>query len=48
MTERVYIDSILEPVVKKWLDNDDDFILEEDGDNDHGHTNGRGKNPMWE
>ena len=48
MTGRVYIDSILEPMVKKWLDNGDDFILEEDDDSGHGHTNGRGKNPVWE
>ena len=36
MTHQVYIDSILEPVVKPWLDRDDDFVLEEDGDSGHG------------
>ena len=33
---RVYIDSILEPVVKPWLNRGDDFVLEEDGDPEHG------------
>ena len=36
MSQRVYIDSILEPVVKSWLKRGDDFIMEEDGDSGHG------------
>ncbi len=36
MTHKVYIDSILDPVVKPWLERGDDFVLEEDGDSGHG------------
>jgi hypothetical protein len=36
MTQRGYIDQILEPVVKPWLERGDHFILEEDGDSVHG------------
>ena len=36
MSQRVYIDSILEPVVKSWLERGDDFIMEEDRDSGHG------------
>ena len=36
MTHQVYIDAILDPVVKPWLDRGDDFVLEEDGDSGHG------------
>ena len=36
MSQRVYIDSILEPVVKPWLEVGEDFVLEEDGDSGHG------------
>ena len=43
MSGSVYVDSILEPMIKKWLDNNDNFILEEDGDSEHGYT--RGNNP---
>ncbi|KAF1831151.1 hypothetical protein BDW02DRAFT_572326 [Decorospora gaudefroyi] len=32
----VYRDQILEPVVKKWVENDPYFILEEDNDSGHG------------
>jgi hypothetical protein len=35
MSQRVYIDQILEPVVKPWL-NGPKFVLEEDGDSGHG------------
>ncbi len=43
MSKRVYIDSILEPVVKQWTINVrqgrcDSFILEEDGDSGHGFS----------
>ncbi len=36
MSQRVYIDQILEPVVKPWLEAREDFVLEEDGDSGHG------------
>ncbi len=36
MSQRVYHDTILEGVVKGWLDTGERFILEEDGDSGHG------------
>lgn len=36
MSYRVYIDSILEPVVSKWCLEDQPWTLEEDGDSGHG------------
>ena len=36
LTHQVYIDSILEPVVKFWITAGEDFVLEEDGDSGHG------------
>ena len=36
MSQRVYIDSILEPIVKPWIEAKHDFVLEEDGDSGHG------------
>jgi hypothetical protein len=36
MTQRGYIDQILEPVVKPWLECGDVFVLEEDGNSGHG------------
>jgi len=36
MTLQVYKDSILEPVVKEWLQKKQDFVLEEDRDSGHG------------
>lgn len=39
MSQCVYIDSILEPVVKPWLEAGEDFVLEEDGDS--GHESGK-------
>lgn len=36
MSQRVYIHSILEPVVKSWIENGQKFVLEEDGDSGHG------------
>lgn len=38
MTHRVYIDQILEPIVKPWLEDGQDFVLEEDGDSGHGYN----------
>lgn len=40
MSHEVYINSILEPVVKPWLDRGDDFVLEEDEDSGHGTGKG--------
>ena len=36
ITHQVYVDSILEPVVKPWLEADDEIILEENGNSRHG------------
>ncbi len=36
MSQQVYIDQNLNPVVKLWLDAGQDFVLEEDGDLGHG------------
>ena len=36
MSQRVYIDQILQPVVKPWIEAHHDFVLEEDGDSGHG------------
>lgn len=36
MSQQVYIDSILEPIVKPWIEQGDRFVLEEDGDSGHG------------
>jgi hypothetical protein len=36
MSHKVYLKSILKPIVKPWLDRGDDFVLEEDGDSGHG------------
>jgi hypothetical protein len=36
MTQRAYIDQILEPVVKPWLEQGDHSVLKEDGDSGHG------------
>ncbi len=43
LTHQVQIDSILEPVVKPWITAGEDFVLEEDGDSDHGPSK---KNPV--
>ncbi|KAK6363297.1 hypothetical protein TWF730_011363 [Orbilia blumenaviensis] len=36
MSQAVYIDAILEPIVKPWLEAGQDFVLEEDNDSGHG------------
>lgn len=36
MSQQAYIDSILEPIVKPWIEAKHDFVLEEDGDSGHG------------
>jgi hypothetical protein len=32
MTQKAYIQQILDPVVRPWIERGDDFVLEEDGD----------------
>ena len=36
MSLQVYRDQILEPIVKRWLQRGDNFVLEEDNDSGHG------------
>lgn len=36
MSQQVYIDQILEPTVKPWIQAHQDFVLEEDGDSGYG------------
>lgn len=38
MSQKVYKEQILEPVVKSWLDAGQSFVLEEDGDSEHGSS----------
>ena len=40
MSQRVYIDQILEPIVKPWIETGHNFALEEDGDSGHGPGKG--------
>ena len=47
MTHQVYIDAILDPVVKPWLERGDDFVLEEDGDSGHGTGKRRNAVKKW-
>ena len=39
MNLQTYRDIILEPIVKLWLNNKEDFVLEEDSDSGHGFGN---------
>ena len=36
MTAQAYVDKILEPVVKPWIQENNNFVLEEDRDSGHG------------
>jgi hypothetical protein len=36
LSHEAYIEQILEPVVRPWVERGDDFVLEEDGDSGHG------------
>ncbi len=47
MTHQMYIDSILELVIKSWLDRENDFVLEEDGDSGHGTGKTRNSVKKW-
>ena len=47
MSLQVYIDQILEPVVKPWLLEKQDFVLEEDGDSGHGKAKNRNIVRRW-
>ena len=42
MTQKAYIEQILEPVVKPWIDAGHDFVLKEDGDGGHGPPRAKG------
>jgi hypothetical protein len=44
MIHKVYIEQILEPIVKPWIIARHDFVLEEDGDSGHGY--GTNTNPV--
>ena len=47
MSQRVYIDSILEPVIKPCLEVGERFVLEEDGDSGHGSANNNNIVRKW-
>ena len=52
MSHKVYIESILDPVVKPWLEEVisgriDPFVLEEDGDSGHGGGSTRNPVRIW-
>ena len=47
MSQRVYIDSILEPIVKPCLEMSERFVLEEDGDSGHGSANNNNIVRKW-
>ena len=47
MSLQVYRDQILEPVVKPWLMEGHDFVLEEDGDSGHGKAKTRSIVRIW-
>ena len=48
MSLKVYRDQILEPVVKPWLLEGQDFVLEEDGDSGHGKAQNWNIIRVWE
>ena len=47
MSLQVYINQILEPVVKPWLLEKQNFVLEEDGDSGHGKAKNRNIVRQW-
>ena len=47
MSQEVYVNQILEPVIKPWIERGDDFILEEDGDSGHGKRGVNSKATRW-
>ena len=47
MTHDVYINSILNSVVKAWLDWEDNFVLKKNGDSGHGTDKTRNKVKSW-
>ncbi|KAF3919989.1 hypothetical protein ABW20_dc0101063 [Dactylellina cionopaga] len=46
MSNSVYINQILEPIVKPWLEAGHDFVLEEDNDSGHG-TGAKSEAARW-
>ena len=47
MLLQVYINQILEPVVKPWLLEKQDFVLKEDGDSGHAKVKNRNFVRQW-
>ena len=47
MSLQVYINKILEPVVKPWLLEKQDFVSEENGDSGHGKAKNRNIVRQW-
>jgi hypothetical protein len=47
MTQQVYRDVILEPIVKPWLHSGQSFWLEEDGDSGHGPAKNNNTVRKW-
>lgn len=47
MSQAVYVNKILEPVVKTWIERGDSFILEEDGESGHGKKGADGLATRW-
>ncbi len=45
MSPQVYINQILEPVIKQWLLKKQDFVLEEDVDS--GHSKAKNRHIVW-
>lgn len=47
MTLKTYLEQILQPVVGRWLERGDDFILEEDGASGHGYKSTNNIVAQW-
>ena len=47
MNQKEYIDNILEPVVLSWLEQGQDFIMEEDSDSGHGPAENNNRVRRW-
>lgn len=47
MSLQVYINQILKPVMKPWLLENQDFVLEEDGDSGYGKAKNRNIVQQW-
>ena len=47
MSQKSYIEQILEPIVLPWLEAGEDFILEEDDDSGHGAADNNSRARRW-